>query len=409
MQNQTKHTTATLYIALLVAFIDFFGVGLVYPLFSSLLFDPNSSLIPVGTSSSIRGVWLGVLIAMTPIAQFFFSPLWGSYSDGYGRKKPLQQSLGVALLGYTIALIGMGVSNIYILLISRIVIGVASGNTSIVQASIADLSNEKNKAKNFALYSMALGLGFTLGPFLGGTLSAFSYSLPFLVAACITTTNLIFALFFYDETNANPVQKKLKLSLALSQLRSAFQFPELRSILIASFLFNFGWSFFFEFAPVFLIERYQFTPVKLGFFYGTAACLYALSTGILIRPFLNRHKPENLFFLGMLVAALSLYTVPLLPSTLWFWPIIFILTFFVSFVLPTSTTMISNLAKPEYQGEALGLLNSVNAASFAFSPLLSGSFVGFYPSLPMWFGGSVMIIASLLFMVTFRSRLLGKA
>lgn len=409
MRDKKKHTTATLYIALLVAFIDFFGVGLVYPLFSSMLFDPSSTLIPVTTSSSIRGVWLGVLIAMSPIAQFFFSPLWGALSDGKGRKKPLQQSLAVALGGYVIALAGMGINNIYLLLVSRIIIGIASGNTSIVQASIADLSTEKNKAKHFGLYSMALGLGFTLGPFLGGTLSAFGYNLPFLVAACITTINLIFALFFFDETLLNPVKKKLKLNLALTQLKAAFQFSQVRSILAASFLFNFGWSYFFEFAPVFLIEYYKFTPVKLGFFYGGAAGLYALSTGLLIRPFLSRHKPEFLFFLGMLISALSLYSIPLLPSTVWFWPVIFILTFFVSFVLPTSTTMISNRASSELQGEALGLLNSVNAASFAFSPLLSGSFIGFAPSLPMWFGGSVMIVASLLFLSSFRTKLPNKA
>ena len=193
--NRTS-VNPSLWIALLVAFIDFMGVGLVYPMFSSMLFDANSALLPMGTSEATRGVWLGVLIAMLPLAQFFSSPIWGAISDGRGRKKPLVWSLGLALLGYLIALFGVLGSSLILLLISRIVVGFASGNMSIVQATIADLSAPERKARNFSLYSMALGSGFTLGPFLGGTLSGWGFSVPFIFAALIVAMNLGFVLLF---------------------------------------------------------------------------------------------------------------------------------------------------------------------------------------------------------------------
>lgn len=403
-----RQKRSTLYTALLVAFIDFFGVGLVYPLFSSMLFDSSSTLLPAETHPIERGIWLGLLIALMPLAQFFCSPMWGAISDNKGRKKPLQLSLALAFFGYTVAVCGVMINSIWLLLISRIFIGAASGNTSIVQASIADLSSQEEKGKNFGLYTMALGVGFALGPFLGGLLSGYNYTVPFLFAALITAINIIFAIFYFEETHVPTNTSPLKMGMALTQLKQAFQSPDLRSILIASFLYNFGWSYFFEFAPVYLIKRFHFSSVELGVFYGTAGGFYALSTGLLIRPFMSKFRHEFLFFMGILLTALTIFALLILPSVLWLWPVMFLLSFFVSFVSPASITLVSNRTKIEFQGEALGNLNSINAAAFMLSPLFSGSFVGAYPTMPIWLGGMIMIGASLLIVSIFGRRLLGR-
>lgn len=387
---------STLLTALLVAFIDFFGVGLIYPLFSSMLFDPSYPLLPPETSSVVRGIWLGLLIAVMPLAQFFTAPIWGALSDTKGRKKPLQLSLAVVLIGYAVAVFGVVANSILLILASRIIIGAASGNTSIVQAAVADLSSPTDKAKNFSLYGMALGIGFTLGPFFGGLLSAFGYTVPFLVAALITAINLIFTFNFFEETHHETVEQKITPGMALTQLGKAFQSEGLRTLLIASFLHNFGWSYFFEFAPVYLIQRFQFSSVQLGVFYGVAGGLYALNTGVFIRPFLDRIKPQLLFCGGIFFTALTIFTLPFLPSVIWLWPVIFFMTFFVSFVAPTCISLVSDNGNSKMQGEVMGNLGSVNAAAFMMSPLFSGSLVGAFPSMPVWLGGTVMIIASLI-------------
>lgn len=87
---------ASLYIALFVVFIDNMGVGLIYPLFSSMLFDLKLPLLPPGTTHEMRGFWLGLLLALMPLAQFFSAPIWGAISDNLGRKRPLQLSLSIA-------------------------------------------------------------------------------------------------------------------------------------------------------------------------------------------------------------------------------------------------------------------------------------------------------------------------
>ncbi len=382
------------YIALFVAFIDLMGIGLIFPLFSSMLFSESFTLLHPDTSAHVRGIYLGLLIALMPLTQFFSAPIWGTLSDGYGRKKPLQYSLTTALIGYLVALLGVSFKNIFILLASRIVVGFAAGNTSIVQATIADLSSVQSKAKNFGLYSMALGMGFTIGPFFGGYFAKWGYAIPFLFAACMVSINLAFVFLFFRETHLKPIPQKISWGIGFSNLKKAFAFHEVRTILLASFLHNFGWSYFFEFVPVYFIDRFQFTPKELGYFYASVGAFYALSTGLLIRPLIKRFKPELLFFAGNLLGALTIFSLSFVKIPVWIWPLQFLLCYFIAFVAPTYTTLISNNAPKEIQGEALGVLSSVNAAALIFSPLFSGSLVGIHPSLSMWIGGSIMLVGS---------------
>jgi MFS family permease len=144
--------------------------------------------------------------------------------------------------------------------------------------------------------------------------------------------------------------------------------------------------------------------MELGFFYGVAGCFYAISTGLLIRPFSKRWQPEVLFFGGNILAAFAILLMPFLPTSQWIWPWMFVICYFVAFVTPSLTALVSNNVDAENQGEALGILSSINAAALVFSPLLSGSLVGAYPTLPMKLGGMAMLAASGLILVSFRNK-----
>ncbi|CCB87077.1 MULTISPECIES: MFS transporter [Parachlamydia] len=398
----TSSKKNTLYATLFIAFVDYMGVGLVYPLFAAMLFDQSAGLLSIETNADLRGLWLGILIALMPFAQFFSAPLWGSISDNMGRKKPLQISIGIAMLGYLFALWGVFVSNIWLLLASRIIIGCAAGNMSIVQATLVDLSSHEEKANHFGLYSMALGVGFTLGPFFGGILSSFGYSAPFLLALVLTGLNFLFVFFLFKETHFISAKLKLSLCSGLTSIKKAFYFREIRIVFLCSFLHNFGWSYFFEFTPVYLISQLNFTATMLGVFYAASGCFYALSTGLLIRPFTKFLTAEKLFFWGNLLSGITILSIPFLPISFLIWPLLFLICYFVAFVTPSSTTLVSNSISSENQGEALGILSSVNAAALIFSPLCSGSFVGHYPSLPMHVGGFLLLITAGIFFMRLR-------
>lgn len=387
------------FTALLVIFIDYIGVGLIYPLFSSMIFDPTHPLLPQDLNGQTRGLYLGILLALMPLVQFFTAPIWGALSDSYGRKKPLLISLTIAIFGYIFLWGGAFYAAIEFLFLGRALTGFASGNTAIIQASIADVSDKKDKAKYFAYYSMAMGSGFTLGPFIGGMLSTHSYDIPFLFTLGMLLINLCSALFLFKETHQNPKKTPIKLKTALNQLTKAFTYKGLRVIFFASFLHNFGWSYFFEFVPIYLIKRFSFSSLDLGTFYGLAGAFYALSTGLLIQPILKRLSNEFLFFAGNLLTGLTILCLLMLPSISWLWGVLFLICFFVAVVTPTSTTIVSNASTERFQGESLGIMSSVNAAALMLSPLFSGSFVGAHPSLSIKVGGAFMILASLVLTV----------
>jgi DHA1 family tetracycline resistance protein-like MFS transporter len=170
----------------------------------------------------------------------------------------------------------------------------------------------------------------------------------------------------------------------------------LRTLIIACFIHNFAWSYFFEFSPIYLIQDLHFTASSMGLFYGIIGGLYALGTGVLIRPFLSRFKSETLFWSGNILTGLILLVIPLTGQQ-GLWALLFPLCFFISFVSPTSTALISNHATSAIQGEALGLLSSVNAAALILSPLCASSFVGKHPIWVFWIGGSFMILSGLIY------------
>ncbi|MFI5333924.1 MAG: MFS transporter [Chlamydiales bacterium] len=400
-----KNNRATLFAALLVIFVDFIGVGIVYPLFSSLLFDTKHNFLPAETSGETRGAYLGILLALSPLFQFFSSPMWGALSDQRGRKKPLLYSLLVTVSGYVAAIVGVFFSSILLLLISRVIIGLASGNMSIVQAAVADVSRPEEKAKNFGLYSMALGAGFTLGPFFGGVLARWGYATPFFFALIISGLNLLILHIWFQETLANPHRKKLRWTQGMMQLKKAFATPSIRAIFLTYFLHCFAWSFFFEFIPVYLIDRFKFTAPAIGLFYSVSGAFYALSSGLLIRPLLHRLKPETLFFGGNFFTALTIFSIFFLPSVIWIWFAAALICYFVSFVTPTATTLISNTASSEVQGEMLGVIGSANAAALVLSPLFSGAFIGAYPYLTILVSSALLFICALLILFAFRKKI----
>jgi DHA1 family tetracycline resistance protein-like MFS transporter len=381
------------------------GIGLVYPLFSKMLFDKNLAFLPFHTTPQVRGLFLGILFALMPLIQFFSSPTWGTISDNKGRKKPLQFSLSITIIGHIISILGIIFFSITLLLFSRFILGIGAGNISVVQASIADLSSIKDKAKNFGLYAMAIGLGFTIGPFLGGAFSLISFSTPFIFASILTTINLILAIYFLKETHHKLLNKKLSWNSGIKNLKKALHYKNIRAIFLCSFLCGFAWVYFMDFAPVYLIKRFNFSPANVGIFYGAIGGVYALSAGYLIRPFLSRFKSETLFWGGTLLTALCVLTIPFYTSIFLFIPFVIFFSYFSSFIGPTSTALVSNYASAEIQGEALGVLGSVNTASYVISALLAGFFVGINPLMSMWIGGSVFLLASFILLGVFRKKL----
>ena len=378
---------------LFTVFMDSLGFGLVFPIFSPLIVNNEGGIFTDEVTLAVRGLVFGLLVSSFCLGQFFGGPILGALSDKLGRKKILLHTVWLGLLGYLVAGFSIGIGSLIALFIGRVLNGLAGGNYSVAQSVVADLSSEKDKTKNFGLLGMAWGAGFIVGPFVGGKLAPFGYSVPFWVAAFLCLINV--ALLQFGMKESLTVLKKGSISVleAVENVKKAFRIPLLRVLFLSMFIFSFGWGFFTEFSPVFLIKRLSFNLDQIANFYAWVGIWIALCQGVLIRPFVKRISSRKLFSFSLLGLGIVL---PVLlwvekPSGMFFsLPAI---ALFEAFISPTITTLVSDLSSKESQGEMLGISNSLQWAAIALSPMFSGSFVALYPHLPVTVASGCMLMA----------------
>ncbi len=395
----------SLFILLLTCFLDWMSIGLVYPMFSSMLFHEGAQFFSLETSAVVRGTWLGILLASGPLFQFFSAPIVGALSDQKGRRPLLVQTLLIVIVGYLLCALGVWAESLLLLLVGRSIVGIGTGNAAVVYAAIADISKPEEKAKHFGLASMAGGIGFTLGPFLGGTLSHWGFATPFLFAMVCSLINLALLIFWFAETHHVRRIVQLSLTLGLKNLKKAFQVPALGTLFLAFFFFCVGWSFYWEFIPVTWIQEYQLTASQVGNFFAYGAAFYALSAGLLIRPIVSRFRPLSILFFALVFVGIAIFPLLLHTNVNVFWFYIPVQQFLIALVFPTGATFVSNAVKEDAQGEMMGILQSVDSFAFGSSPLLAGMFVGLSPQVPIIVSGSFMVLASLVLLGGYRTKL----
>jgi len=405
-EGQAARFNFSLWLVLFVIFLDHVGIGLVYPMFSSMMFEPGSPFVENGTSNAVRGGYLGILLAAMPLASFFSGPILGAFSDQKGRRPLFIFCLSLAIAGYACSVVGVMTKSIIILIFSRIVVGLADGSMGVVSAAIADLSaDDTAKAKNFGLYGMVSGIGFAIGPFMGGLFSHWGFTVPFLAAGAATLLNLILIWLYFKETRKVRKSAEIRLMDGIRNLKKAFKARTLRVLFLVAVFFCLGWSLFYEFLPVVWISDYKFDTSMVGFLFAYGSIVYAVSSGILIRPIVDRLNPRRVLFYSL--CAQGIVNVLLLlfhPSSIWVWVYQPVVNFLVALIYPTYTTMISDWAGQDAQGEILGIAGSLQSLSFAVSPLAAGLLVGADTHMPMFVGGVCMLSAALIVGVFLRKK-----
>ncbi|HEY5235891.1 MAG TPA: MFS transporter, partial [Rhabdochlamydiaceae bacterium] len=389
-----------LFIILMVAFVDFVGIGLVYPIFAVLLFDPSNLIVPANSSPEYRGAMLGILISLTPISQFFISPVLGTFSDIKGRRPALLGGIGLGVLGYIVAVLGVYMSSLWLLFLYRILVGASDATAAVAQATLADISTEQNKAKRFTYLSSCLGLGFTVGPFMGGILadptvvSWFNYSTPLVAAGLMSLMNFVLVVWKFPETRQILEKRKFDFIEGLRNIRQVFLLKNLRWLFFAGFALYFGWSFFNEFVPLLLRERFDFSLSHIGEYYACTGAWFAVGSLIATR-LVDRFSPEKIAVFSTVLVAICMLAFLIPAQAVYIWWITPVMMFSLAFAYPTATTIISNRTCSESQGGILGVYQSVGAAAMGLSPLLVGSAVGAHPSLVAWGGALWFLLASL--------------
>lgn len=396
---------------LLVVFVDLAGVGLIIPVLAPMLLNPNSQLIPVSFDLGTRTTVLGLLTAAFSIAQFFAGPILGSLSDQIGRKKVLQMALIGRGVGYFIMAWGITTASLPLLFLSRLMTGFSSGDLAVAFSAVSDLSKAEDKAKNFGLLGMAFGIGFIVGPFLGGKLSDptilpwFNHATPFWFALILTVINIIFLHFLFKETLHTRTKAILSPLTGFRNLKKAWQMRELRSIFTVIFLTMMGMSFFMQFFQVFLIEKFAFNESQIGNTFAFLGLCTALAQGLIIRPisaFLSSYQAMAFSLVGLSLSYLALIA-PTQPLYLFF--ILPLVSIFQGINNPNSIAIVSELASPEAQGEVMGIRQSITAVAMSLPPLISGLIIAWNVNLPLIAAAVVVFLSWIFFMFFFSKKL----
>lgn len=370
-------------------FLDLLGVGIIIPIIAPLFLDAEHHLLPDHYSFSDRTMLMGVLISSFSFMQFFGSSFLGALSDRFGRKKILFASIAGTALGYVILATGIEWGMPSLLFAGRMLNGFCAGNLAVIYSAIADISTPEQKSKNFGLVGAAFGIGFVIGPFMGGQLadsslvSWFTYATPFWVAAILSLFNLLLIALRFQETIQQIVKRSLNFTTGIRNLRTAFTHAQLRVVFLISFLFIFGFTFFTQFIQVYLIEAFAYSQADIGKLFAYMGIWIALTQGGIIRPISKRFTPLNTLRFSLILLATAMLSL-LLPSISWqLFVVLPFVSIFQGLTSPNITATVSNLAGSDIQGEILGINQSVSAFAQLLPPLIGGVLVGWDIRMPI--------------------------
>jgi MFS transporter, DHA1 family, tetracycline resistance protein len=362
----------------LTIFIDMLGVGIVIPVLPALFFDADSMVFATGASHARRSMYYGLLLAAYPFMQFFGAPVLGALSDRYGRKPVLQLSLAGTLIGYLLFGTAILTENLWLLFFSRMLPGFTGGNIAIIYSAIADVSDEGAKARNFGLVGMAFGLGFILGPTLGGVLgdpamvSWFTPSTPFWFTALLTLVNILLVQRYFRETLVRRRESHIHLLKGLSNILASFRAPNLRVIFSVVLLQALGFTFFTQYFSVLLIGKIGAGMKDIGFLFGYVGLWLVLTQGIIVRWLSHRVQSQVILRYSMPLLALAI-SLLMLPGELWmFYLINPFVAIFHGITSPNLTAVVSAQADRDQQGEILGINQSMISVGQMLPAVIGG-------------------------------------
>jgi MFS transporter, DHA1 family, tetracycline resistance protein len=393
-------------------FVDLLGFGILIPVIPQLLANPASEyyLLPHGWTPAQGFILLGFLTAVFSIAQFLATPILGQLSDRYGRKKLLAISLFGTCLSYIIFAYGIMTGNLALLFFARALDGVTGGNISIAQAAIADVTTPDKRARNFGLIGAAFGLGFIIGPYIGGKLSDpsvvswFNATTPFIFAAALSALNVASIILFFPETLTDKNHTlKIKWSRAISNVYHASINKELRVLFGTVFLFTAGFTFFTTFFSVFLIDKFHFTQSNIGDFFAYVGLWVAFTQAVITGRVSAKYPAYKIIRYGILASGIALFLY-FLPQ--YWWQLLFIVPLFAignGLMQANITALISRSAGPEIQGEVLGINSSVSALAMSIPPILSGFIAAsLTPEAPIFVAGTIVLLAAAFFWIFYK-------
>lgn len=345
------------------------------------------------------GVQVGLLFASFSVAQIVFAPILGRLSDRVGRKPVIVVSLvGTAVGSFITGAAGA----LWVLFLGRLIDGASGASVAVAQGAVADIAPPEQRAKLLGMLGAAFGVGFVLGPALGGLAALGGPHVPFYVAGTVAAINAIAAIIRLPETkpkNSSPAVPTSDVPVA-SSVRS----PILVRFAVASFIATLGFAGFEATFSLFGERRFSLTEGSTALvFLGVGLALVAVQGG-LIGPLTARVGSMRLLRMGLIVVSAGL--VLLAFTTVWATLVVsmLLLAFGQGIATPSITALVTEVAPPERRGEALGYQQSAGAFGRVAGPILAGALFDHVGVGSPYVVGGVLFLVALAVVPTVRVR-----
>ncbi|HMJ71263.1 MAG TPA: TCR/Tet family MFS transporter [Cyclobacteriaceae bacterium] len=383
---------------LITLFIDTMGIGIIIPVVPKLLKEMTG-----GGTTAYAALIGGFLAATYSVMQFACGPIFGGLSDRYGRRPILLASLFGFGIDYTVTAFAPSLGWLFL---ARCIAGVLGASFTTGAAYISDISTPENRAQNFGLIGVAFGLGFILGPVIGGLASAYGESvgidgtrMPFFVAAGFSLLNWAYAFFFMPESLKPEHRRKFEWRRAnpVGTFKSLFKVELIKQLFIAlTFVYlaahavQSNWSFFTD-------EQLGWGPKEIGFSLGVVGVVFAIVQGGLIRVIIPKLGQSRSVYVGLGLYALGLLLYAFATQN-WMMYAFTVVYCMGGIAGPALQGIMASSVAPNAQGELQGGFTSMMSLTSIFGPVLMNSVLFSYftsSSAPVYFPGIAMLVGAL--------------
>ena len=374
--------------------LDIIGFGIIIPVLPKLIQNLIHGTL---SQASIYGGWLILAYALT---QFICSPIIGNLSDKFGRRPVLLCSL----FGFGIDYLFLAFApSIFWLFIGRIIAGFTGASITTASAYIADISTPEKRAQNFGMIGAAFGLGFIIGPILGGSLAHYGVRFPFIAAAVLSLLNWLYGYFILPESLSKENRREFdwKRANPIGAFKLLTKYPVIAGLVVSIALIYIAahsvqttWSYY-------TIEKLKWTENMIGFSLGVIGVCIMIVQGLIVRVVIPKIGQEKSLYIG-----LAFYTFGLLlfayASTSWM-----MFTFTAVYCLggiagPSIQGLISTHVPANEQGELQGALTSLMSATSVIGPLLMTNIFAYFTksSAPIYFPGAPFLLGAFLTLIS---------
>jgi len=386
MKFDQPTTKRVLRLIFFIMLMDIVGMSIIFPVAPYIVQRYSSDALMV---TMLTVIYAG--------AQFFAAPALGKISDRVGRRPVLLASVFGSAVGYFIFGIG---GALWVLFLSRLIDGITGGNISTASAYIIDVSKPEERTKNFTLLGMAYGVGFILGPALGGVLGQWSLNAPVYLAGSIFLVSTALVYFLLPESL--PVESRAKSRLCLNDFNpfaSVAQMvfkPGLGLILLIVALFNFSFDGVNSVMGIFIKNKFTASPLTLGLLFVFVGIATAFVQGALIERLVPRFGEKRMAFVGLLGSVIGWPLIMLTPALWMLFPVTFLQSGITGFIWATTGAMAAGLVHEHEQGQLAGVNVALAGLMSMLGPLWAGGvYDGVSPNAPFWMGSIILLIACL--------------